>query len=407
MEYEKVKERYNDPVPADLKTYTKPNGRFVANSDNQLTFLPQDLPPQVTYDKEMIMLLAAAERSVGELKGKGGELENPHILLRSYLKREAVLSSRIEGTLASLDDLNRYEVVGSIGRRNADSLRLLEVINYVSALELALERVSEGGRDIDLGIIQETHKILMTGVRGQEKSPGEFRDRQNWIISGRRVIFAPPPPEGIPALLRSLEGFILERHDDIPALVQCAMIHYQFEAIHPFRDGNGRIGRLLLPLILHRKGLLPEPLLYLSAFFERHSDEYYGGLLDVSRKSRWGRWIKFFLRAFAVQAEETIGGIQRLVELQRQYSRILHERNASGNAVLLMGRLFENPYVIVPDAKKFLDTSYQTANSAVTALVKAGILDRTDIVSRSRVFLAKGIGEALSTEQDRDEATPW
>ena len=298
-------------------------------------------------------------------------------------------------------------MVGSIGRRNADSLRLPEVINYVSALELALERVSEGGRDIDLGIIQETHKILMTGVRGQEKSPGEFRDRQNWIISGRRVIFAPPPPEEIPALLRSLEGFILERHDDIPALVQCAMIHYQFEAIHPFRDGNGRIGRLLLPLILHRKGLLPEPLLYLSAFFERRSDEYYGGLLDVSRKSRWGRWIKFFLRAFAVQAEETIGGIQRLVELQRQYSRVLHERNASGNAVLLMGRLFENPYVIVPDAKKFLDTSYQTANSAVTALVKAGILDRTDIVSRSRVFLAKGIEEALSTEQDRDEATPW
>ena len=407
MKDENVKGKRNDPVPIGLEKYTKPNGSLVVNNNNQLAFVPKDLPPSVAYDREMIMLLAEAERRVGELKGKGDELKNPHILLGSYLRREAVLSSRIEGTLASLDDLNRYEVVGNVGIGNVDSLRLLEVINYVHALELALKRVGEGDQEIDLSIIREAHKILMTRVRGQEKSPGEFRNRQNWVMFREKVVYAPPPTETVPALLRSLETFIQEEHGDIPVLVQCAMIHYQFEAIHPFRDGNGRIGRLLLPLILHKKGLLPEPLLYISSFFDRHLEEYYGGLLEVSRRSRWNRWIKFFLRAFAVQAEETISSVKRLVYLQRHYSNILHQRNASGNAVFLMENLFKNPYVTVPDAKKILGISYQSASGVITALVKAGILYRTDIVSRSRVFLAGEIEEALSTEQGHAEATRW
>ena len=396
MKYEYVKEGYNDPMPADLDKYTKPNGRIVANNDNQLTFVPKDLPPPVAYDREMIMLLAKAERKVGELNGKRSELENPHILLISHIRREAVMSSRIEGTQASLDDLNKYEVVGNIGKGDADRLGVSEVINYVRALERAMVQVKKNNRQIDLTIIREAHKILMTGVRGHEKSLGEFRNQQNWIGTERKVSYAPPPPEEVLPLLQSLEAFIQKKHDDIPVLVQCAMIHYQFEAIHPFRDGNGRIGRLLLPLILHRKGLLPEPMLYMSAFFERHRDEYYRGLLEISRKSRWSKWIKFFLRAFAVQAEEAIESIQRLVDLQRQYSKILHRRNASGNAVLLMGHLFANPFVTVPEAKKILGVSYQTASSAVMALIKAEILERTDIISRSRVFLAKEIRMTLS-----------
>lgn len=375
-----------------MKGYTKPNGKFVTIDENQTAFVPVSLPPRVTYDREMIMLLSKAERMVGELKGKGGELENPHILLRAYLKRDAVLSSKIEGTLASLEDLNRHEAVGNILKKSQDDLRLFEVINYVNALEWALKKVRDENRDVDLHVIQEAHRILMTGVRGQEKNPGKLRNQQNWIVKeqGRksRVVYTPPPPSEVPNLLRNLEQFLQKDHSNIPVLLQCAMIHYQFEAIHPFLDGNGRVGRLLLPLILSRRGLLPEPLLYLSAFFDVHLKEYYNGLLEVSRKSRWSSWIKFFLHAFIIQAEETINGIQRMVDLQKRYRNVLNDRNASGKTNMLMEKLFENPYVTITGAKKFLDVSYPTARSVIITLVDAGILKKIDITHKSKLFVA-------------------
>ncbi len=401
MKHENIKGGHN-PAPRDLKRYTKPNGVFVANSDNRLAFVPKDLPPRISYDSEMILLLAEAERSVGELKGMGGEIENPHILLRAYLKHEAVLSSRIEGTLASLDDLNVYEAVGNIDRRQADNTRLWEVVNYVNALEQSLMTARETGHNISLDVIRRAHRILMKDVRGQEKNPGEFRKNPNYIIAsyGRRteIIYTPPPAERVLPLLESLVGFLQERHDNIPVLIQCAMMHYQFEAIHPFGDGNGRIGRLLLPLVLHKKGMLPEPLLYLSAFFERNSGEYYDGLLEVSRKSRWNVWIKFFLRAFSAQAKSTINGIRGMVQLQKQYGRILREANARGNDISLMEHLFANPYITVPSAGRFLDVSYQSAKGTVMNLVNLGILEQTNIVNKSRVFLAREIEEALKME---------
>lgn len=382
-----------------MKGYTKPNGKFVTIGESQTAFVPVNLPPRVTYDREMIMLLSKAERMVGELKGKGGELENPHILLRAYLKRDAVLSSKIEGTLASLEDLNRHEAVGNILKKNQDNLRLFEVINYVHALEWALKKVRGEHRDVDLHIIQEAHRILMTGVRGQEKNPGKLRNQQNWIVKeqgrGNHVVYTPPPPSEVPNLLRNLEKFLQNDHSNIPVLLQCAMVHYQFEAIHPFLDGNGRVGRLLLPLILSRRGLLPEPLLYLSAFFDVHLKEYYNGLLEVSRKSRWSSWIKFFLRAFAIQAEETINGIQKMVDLQKKYRNMLNDRNASGKTSMLMEKLFENPYVTISGAKKFLDVSYPTARSVIITLVDAGILKKIDIIHKSKLFVAWEIEDAL------------
>ena len=326
------------------------------------------------------MLLANAERKVGELKGKGDELKNPHILLKSYLKREAVISSRIEGTLASIEDLNRYEAMGSVGSQGTDRLRLLEVVNHVHALEWALKKIKDEDHDVDLTIIRETHKILMKGVRGQEQNPGQFRDKQNVIVETEgtrtKVIFTPPPHERVPKLLESLERFLQAEHGVISVLIQCAMIHYQFEAIHPFGDGNGRIGRLLILLILCKKNILPEPLLYLSSFFDLYLKEYYDGLLEVSRKSRWNRWIKFFLRAFVVQSEETISNIQKLVNLQEQYRNILNSQNASGKTIWLMEHLFENPYITVPRASKLLNSSYPTANSSIKILVKTGILNK-------------------------------
>jgi len=279
------------------------------------------------------MLLAKAERKVGELKEKGSELSNPHILIRAYLKREAILSSKIEGTLASLEDLNKHEAIGNIGKDESEYLRLREVLNYVSALKNSLEEIKNGTKKIDLDLIRESHKKLLTGVRGGDKSPGEFRNKQNWIVKTKgttqEIIYTPPSSEKILELLNNLQTFLHTNHDTMSALIQCAIIHYQFEVIHPFEDGNGRIGRLLLPLILYEKGLLPQPLLYLSAYFDKYQEEYYNGLLAVSQKSKWREWIKFFLRAFAEQASETTKNMQKLLDLQKKYAKLLKDKNTS------------------------------------------------------------------------------
>ena len=401
MEPAKVKKRATSgpPFPSDFGGYTEPNGTLETNSDEHMTFVPRRLPPDVAYDSEMVMLLAEAERKVGELKGKGGELDNPRVLLKSYLKREAVYSSRIEGTPASMEDLNMYEAVGGIGGAEMDRLRLREVVNYLVSLEWTLRRVRDDRREIDLDMILEAHRMLMTGVRGNEKDPGRLRDRQNWIVASRKtgavVVYTPPPPERVPELLGDLEEFFRTNHGDIPALVKCAMAHYQFEAIHPFRDGNGRIGRLLLPLLLCRMGLLPEPLLYLSSYFEAHLMEYYTGLLEVSRKSRWDAWIKFFLRATIEQAAETTRSIQRLADLRKRYRRMLHRRDAGGHAILLMEHLFENPYVTVLKAKTVLGLSYPSARNAVMELVGMGILSRPGRTSKDKIFVAREVEAML------------
>ena len=395
-----IKDRYNEPRPNNIGRFTKPNGRFEANPDGQPTFVPRELPPTVRYDRELVTLLAQAERKVGELKGRGGELENPHILIRAYLKKEAVLSSRIEGTMATLKDLNRQEAVGNVGAKDADRLGLREVLNCVNALEDSLKAMRETGRRVNMDVIRAAHKILMDGVRGHDKAPGKFRDQQNWVIrtqgTRREIVYTPPPPEKIPALLENLEGFIRTDDESPSVLIQCAVLHYQFEAIHPFIDGNGRIGRLLIPLILYEKGIMPEPLLYLSAYFDRHRERYYGGLLAVSQKSGWLEWIKFFLMAFIEQAEEAVENIQRLMTLMRRHKDTLRKRSASGNVVFLMESLFSNPYVTIPKAARLLGVTYPSAKSVVMTLVDAGILQPTDILYRSKVFVAREIEDALN-----------
>ena len=396
-----VKDRYNDSS-WNIDKFVKPNGSFEHNVKNQLTFIPKKLPPPLFYDNEFVMLLARAERKVGELKGKGGELKNPHILIRSYLKREAILSSKIEGTLASLEDLHRHEAIGNIGKNEFKDKRLLEVINYIAALEGSLKQISEPDQRVDLDVIKKAHAILMKDVRGQDKNLGEFRIQQNWIVktqgTKQQVVYTPPPPEKIRELLENLEVFFQTNHSGLSALIQCAIVHYQFEAIHPFLDGNGRIGRLLLSILLSKKGILPEPLLYLSAYFDKHKEEYYSGLLKVSQKSKWREWIKFFLRAFAEQADGAIKNIQRLEDLKRKYKKILREKNTSSNAVLLMEHLFANPYITIPRALKFLNVTYPSAKNVIMILVEIGILKQTDVISTSKVFLAEEIEDALSID---------
>ncbi len=397
-----VKDDYNDQEWSNKNKFTKPNGIFEPNRQNHTTFVPTKLPPSFFYDHELVMLLAKAERKVGELKGKGSELSNPYILVRAYLKREAVLSSKIEGTLASLEDLNKHEAVGNIGKSESEHLRLREVLNYVSALEKSLAKIRDGKRKVDLDLIKEAHKELLTGVHGEDKSPGEFRKTQNWIVTikgtTQEINYTPPSPEKIPELLDNLQAFFQTNHDSMSALIQCAIIHYQFESIHPFLDGNGRIGRLLLPLILYEKRLLPEPLLYLSAYFDKYQQEYYNGLLAVSQKSKWREWIKFFLKAFAEQADETIKSIQKLLDLQKKYKDVIRQQNTSSNVLLLAEHLFANPYITIPNAMKFLDVTYPTAKNVVMTLVNVGILTQTNIVYKSKVFLAEEIEENLNVE---------
>ena len=395
-----VKEKRGTPV-WNTRAFTKPNGVFEASRD-QKVFVPRALPPSIPYDGELIALLTGAERNVGELKGNGTKLKNPHILIRAYLRREAVLSSKIEGTLASLKDLNIHEAVGGIEKKAAEHMRLVEVENYVRALEESLESIGRAGQRVDMNMVKAAHGTLMKGVRGGEKMPGEFRRRQNWIVetqrTRQRIVYAPPPPEKIPELLRNLETFLQTDYEQTSPLIQCAVAHYQFEAIHPFLDGNGRVGRLLIPLILYKKGIMPQPLLYLSAYFDKHRRAYYNGLLGVSQKSDWQEWIKFFLRALMEQAEETIRNIKGLEDIQERYKKRLVDKRSGINAVLLMEQLFANPYITIPAASRFLKVTYPTARSVVAKLADAGILELADVSYSSKVFLAGEIEAALSPD---------
>lgn len=383
----------------DHSEFTNPTGKIVF-AEGGAAFVPGFLPPSIRYDRKTLGLMIKAERRIAELKGIGSKMSNPHMVIRLGLKREAVLSSRIEGTTATLDDLNLYEVVGGPIEGALEARRLPEIINYVKALEEALESIQKRGKHVDLGTIRAAHKTLMSGVRGQDMDPGKFRTRQNWIIrrtaSGVKILYTPPPADAVPKLLDNLVEFVQAEHDDsMSPLVQCAVAHYQFEAIHPFLDGNGRVGRLLIPLMLHKGGIMPSPLLYPSAYFERHKQEYYNALLEVSKKGQWRNWIAFFLSALVQQAEESIELISRLAALEKEYTKNLAKRNARANAARLMEYLFYNPYTTVPLTAERLGITYPTARATVTALVEAGILKEIGKRRRNRVFYAGGIDDVL------------
>lgn len=376
----------------DRKDFTNPNGIFEEIERGGLAFIPNKLPPKIQYDQELAKLTILAERNVARLRGIGETLPDPRVLIRAYLKVEAVQSSRIEGTMASLEDLNKSEVAGK--PEEAEQLRLREVVNYVEAQKGALDRLRGGGK-IDMNLVLDAHKKIMRRVRGGDKSPGKFRNTQNWIIGGRNnIIYTPPPPSHVPKMLDDLEAFIREEHDISP-LIKCAIVHYQFEAIHPFRDGNGRTGRLLLPLLLYEAGLMPSPLLYLSPYFEDNLSRYRKGLLDVSQKSDWKEWISFFLEAFAEQASSTIMNIEKMQEIHNRYKNLLKQKEAAPRAILLTDYLIENTYITIPRAQSYLGTSYPTARNTVQALLDAGILEEIGNVKGKKVYRAPEMAAVL------------
>ncbi len=349
-----------------------PSGRLVPTIEHQLAFVPNPLPREVNLPSALIAQLDRASLAIGTLAGVGETLANPHLLITPFLRREAVLSSRIEGTQASISDVFIYE---ASGERGAEDTK--EVVNYVRALNRGLELLPK--LPICTRLTNELHAILLEGVRGEDRSPGKIREVQNWIGTRGTAIgdarYIPPPPDLVPDLLGDWEKFVNE-DPEIPPLIQCALMHYQFEAIHPYRDGNGRIGRLLITLFLCERRVLPTPLLYLSAFFDERRDDYIDHLYRVSLSGHWEPWLDFFLRGVEEQARDALERSRRVRLLHEQYRDLLQARKESANALQLLDSLFENPYTTASHAASRLGITYAGAQGILNRLVAAGILSK-------------------------------
>ena len=357
------------------------------------TFLPYPLPPEIEYRAETVKLLSEADRALGELAGAGRTLPNPHLLIRPFIGKEAVLSSKIEGTITRLDDLFLFDANEGGSNAPAD---VGEVRNYVAALDYGLTAI-RSGQPFTLKLLREMHRLLLTGVRGDEKRPGQIRDRAVLIGSSfdfQKARFVPPCHTQLDA---PPQGFIefLQRERSMPIVVQLALIHYQFETIHPFNDGNGRIGRLLITLMLCERGILPEPLLYLSAFFEQHRREYYDHLLGVSRNGEWAEWIRFFSYGVAEQARDSILRIRKLIELGQEFRETSMAATRSTQALRLIDQLFSSPYITVNSAADILGVAFKSAAKVIDKLVELGILREVTGNARYRVFRADRIFKLL------------
>lgn len=356
-------------------------------------FIPNPLPAPFIWTQDTVSLLSAADRALGQLAGVGQRLPNPHLLIGPFKRREAVLSSRLEGTQASMSDLVLFEAAPA-GEQRVEDVR--EVMNYVRALEYGLERQTT--LPMSLRLIKEMHKLLMEDVRGNEKTPGEFRTSQNWIgppgCTLNDATFVPTPKDDLLDVLSAFEKF-LHAESNLPPLVRLAMIHYQFEAIHPFLDGNGRIGRLLITLLLCVEGILPGPLLYLSAYFQKSRDEYYRLLLAVSQEGRWNEWVEYFLRGVTEQAMDAVERAARLLELREEFWDRLHRVKASALPLRLADTLFQRPAMSVPVVGKLLEVTPRSAQKIVDKLVAAGILEEATGRRRNRVFIAREIVRAV------------
>lgn len=378
-----------------------PVGEVIKTQRDYWAFVPNSLPPPITYNKEIVGLLSEADHQLGNLSGIGVLLPNPDLLITPYIKREAVLSSRIEGTQASLSDLFYFEAASKEEKkRETERIDVLEVVNYVKAMNYGIRRLKE--LPLCLRLIREIHKELMRGVRREDSTPGEFRRSQNWIgppgCTLNEAVFVPPPVPEMTEALGQFEKFLHDR-GNFPSLIQCALIHYQFEAIHPFLDGNGRIGRLLITLFLCERESLVYPLLYLSAFFEKYRFKYYDRLLAVSQKGEWDEWIKFFLRGVAVQSKDAVENSKSILALLDKYREIIQKPRTSIYVVRLLKEIFLNPFVTIPYASKRLKTTYPTAKAAVDRLIEAKILFEVTDKRWGKVFCAKELLDLLEEKK--------
>jgi Fic family protein len=374
-------------------------GKLVRTAQGHWAFVPNSLPPRLELTWEFVNQISEADRRLSELAGAARTLPNPHLLIEAFTRREAVLSSRIEGTVASLSDLMSFEALGVV---HPDRPDVKEVANYVSALEHGLERLAQ--LPVSSRLMRELHERLMRGTRGEHLRPGEFRQSQNWIGPPgcllKDATFVPPPETEMKEALSDLEKYI-NSGSDLPPLVRMALIHYQFEAIHPFHDGNGRIGRLLITLLLCAEGLLPQPLLYLSAFFERHRSQYYRLLLEVSQQGNWKEWIRFFLRGISEQSVDALNRANQLQQLSLEYRHMLQGKRSSATLLQMADLLFKNPVFSPNSISKALDLTYVSAQKNIDKLVQAGILREITGRRRGRIYVAQQVMEILEKRDAR------
>jgi len=327
-------------------------------------------------------LLSDADRALGRLDGVASVLPNPNLFVAMYVRHEAVLSSQIEGTQSTLEDVLTYEIEG--GRRVAGDVE--EVVNYVRAMNHGLSRLSE--LPICLRLLKEIHAELLRGVRGGQRDPGEFRTTQNWIgaegcgVEG--ATFVPPPPKIMQDALADLERFLNER-DALPVLIQCGLAHAQFETIHPFLDGNGRIGRLLITLLLCERGVLSRPLLYLSVYLKAHRSQYYDRLQAVRVDGDWEGWMRFFLRGVVEVSRSATNTARDILELRERHRDLLTQEVGPQGSRLL-DYLFEQPILSVRMAERYLGCAYVTANKAIGRLEELGVLREITGQKRDRRY---------------------
>ncbi len=373
-------------------------GRVVPVGHGVVAFVPDPLPPKLNLEP-LIPLLQEAAMSLGELNGIGRTMANPYLLISPIQKREAIASSSIEGTVTSLPDLFLFEEGADETKRPPDTR---EVHNYVRALEHGIRRLEE--LPLCLRLIREVHGILLEGVqkhRGANIVPGEFRGDQNWI-GGRTVSvarFVPPPRSELMGCLDSFEKFLQsDEHNNLPPLVRMALVHYQFETIHPFPDGNGRVGRLLVPLYLCEKGILPQPLLYMSTYFEQYKDEYIDLLYNVSVSGGWHDWLEFFLVGVRAQCQDTILRVGKLLELQATYRAALAEVRSTALATRLVDIIFERPFLTIPRVASALEVTYRSARKTVEKLVDLGMVQELEGGTRPRFFVAQDVFEIIHTD---------
>jgi len=363
-------------------------GRYVQQPTGYRAFVPAPLPPDppLRLDGELRDLLSQADYALGRLDGAVLTLPNPDLFVFMYVRKEAVLSSQIEGTQSSLQNLLAAEAQLLDPDAPSD---VAEVVNYVKAMNHGLDRLAE--LPVSVRLIREIHAVLMKGVRGGKLTPGELRTSQNWIgppgCTLREATFVPPPPHEVPQALSDLERF-LHSESPLPVLVQVGLVHAQFETIHPFLDGNGRIGRLLITFLLTEKKRLARPVLYLSHYFKRHRAEYYERLQAVRDEGNWEGWFGFFLRGVAEVAAEATQTAAAILRMREDYRSRITEKlgRAAGNGHRVMEKLFNHPIVTVANVRKWLNVTPAGANQLVNRLVDVGLLREITGYVRNRRF---------------------
>lgn len=363
-------------------------GRFIETpvaGETVRAFVPPPLPPTPTIDVlGLLDRLSLAERALGRLDGITMLLPRQELFLYMYVRKEAVLSSQIEGTQSTLSDLLRFETEAQAGQP-IDDIR--EVSNYVDAMMYGLERLQD--LPLSLRLIREIHARLLQSGRGGSKSPGEFRRSQNWIGGTRpgNALFVPPPVIELDACLDALERFIHEDQSRLPALIKAGLLHVQFETIHPFLDGNGRVGRLLVTLYLCVNGVLRKPLLYLSLFLKAHRADYYRLLQEVRENGNWEAWLDFFLTGVAETANQAFEAATRIVDLFKQdRERITAESDRASSALRIHDLFQQNPFLTATHIVRQTGLSMPTVNAALADLERCGIVEEITGRKRGRVF---------------------